>query len=147
MASKFQGSINGIAELEARSELLLGAVEIVQKDVTAAEAGVETAVQSHEHVNSRDRAAGLRHELKPGEPIGPASRPEWERHLPALGGSAPDLGRRSEQRELNDAPSSPPSVIDPFELWGRRWLDLASFTGGHRRGDSVTSFRKEPIHA
>ena len=57
-----------IAELEARSKLLLGAVEIAQKDVMAAEAEVETAVQHHERVHAQDRAAALRHELKPGEP-------------------------------------------------------------------------------
>jgi exonuclease SbcC len=57
-----------IAELEARSKLLLGAVATAQDDVTAAEAEVETAVQRYEHVHARDRAAALRHELKPGEP-------------------------------------------------------------------------------
>jgi hypothetical protein len=88
-----------------------------------------------------------------GDPIGPAGRPEWERevtmvkaqlglkrpvsnlievYLPALGDrETPDLDRLSEQPELEDAPSSPPAVADPFGLWGRRWLDLARFTGGH----------------
>ena len=55
-----------IAELEARAELMLAAVEAAQKD--AAEAGneVEAADQRYEHFHARDRAAALRHELKPG---------------------------------------------------------------------------------
>ncbi len=57
-----------IAELDARSKLLLGAVATAKDDVTAAEAEVETAVQRYEHVHARDRASALRHELKPGEP-------------------------------------------------------------------------------
>ena len=57
-----------IADLEAHSKLLLGAVATAQDDVTAAEAEVETAVQRHERVHAQDRAAALRHELKPGEP-------------------------------------------------------------------------------
>lgn len=57
-----------IAELEAHSKVLLGAVEVAQKAVTAADAEVEKAVQRHERVHARDRAAALRHELKPGEP-------------------------------------------------------------------------------
>ena len=108
-----------------------------------------------------------------GDPIGPASRPEWEReiamvkaqlglerpipnlievYLPALGDrEAPDVDRRSEQRELDDAPSSPPSVTDPFGLWGRRWFDLVRL---HRRtprgarpkdqGDPGTVGRTDP---
>jgi hypothetical protein len=88
-----------------------------------------------------------------GDPIGPASRPEWEReialvkaqlglkrpvpnlievYLPALGDrEAPDLDQPCEERELKATPSSPPAIADTFDMWGRRWLDLARFTGGH----------------
>lgn len=57
-----------IGELGSRTNLLVGAVAAAQDALTAAEAEVETAVQKYERVHARDRAAALRHELKPGEP-------------------------------------------------------------------------------
>ena len=88
-----------------------------------------------------------------GDPIGPASRPDWEReiamvkaqlglkrpvpnlievYLPALAdGETPDRDQPRAERELDATSSSPPSIADAFGRWGRRWLDLARFTGGH----------------
>jgi hypothetical protein len=88
-----------------------------------------------------------------GDPIGPADRPQWERevasvktqlgltrpvpnvievYLPALGdANAHDPHEILGTPELEEAARSAVPVADPFELWARRWMDLARFAGPH----------------